>query len=230
MEDEIIKRDKKSDYAARQAKRMATIAAKKAKTAEPTRMHKQVDDEEPTAAGREGSRLQSRSGRVEAVGRDGEVLSRSSTFVSDAFEIPADMIPKGWSYQWNTVSVHGNQEVASKHLHLMQQQGWRAVPAERYAGTLVPKGSKGALIREGMILAERPMALTMEAQAEDLANAKKLLSDRNESLKLAGVKGAMPDGFEMGGKYKGTGGDIRMSIDKGLDIPAPKYDLAKPGE
>ena len=225
MEDEIVKRPNPNKVAA-MAKARAAKVAKRA--AEPVRMHKQPDDE-PEAA-RNESRLQAKTGRLEVEGRGGEILSRSSTFVSDAFEIPADMIPKGWSYQWNTVSVHGNSEVAREQMHLMEQQGWRPVPAERYAGTLVPKGSKGAVIRGGMILAERPMALTIEARNEDLANAKKLISDRNESMKLTGVKGAMPDGFEMGGKYKGTGGDIRMSIDNGLDIPTPKYDLAKPGE
>jgi hypothetical protein len=36
----------------------------------------------------------------------------------------------------------------------------------------------------------------------------------------------MADGFEMGKRYKGTGGDIRMSIDRALDAPQPEYTLA----
>jgi hypothetical protein len=146
------------------------------------------------------------------------VLTRSRTFTSDQFEIPANMIPKGWSYQWNTISVHGNAEVADDYSLIMQQNGWRPVPAQRYAGTLLPPGAKGSIIRGGERLEERPMALTQEAKEEDVRNAMQLISDRNESLKLTQTKGKMPDGFEMSGKYRGTGGGMRMQIDKSLDV------------
>lgn len=230
MEEEIVKRPNPNRVAAMNRARAAK-QAKQAKAPEPVeRQHKQVDDE-AEAAGRGGSRLQSKNGRVEVMGRNGEVLSRSSTYVSDSFEIPKHLWPKGWSYQWNTLSVHGNTEVVRDHMNLMQQQGWRAVPAERYAGTLLPRGAKGAMVRGGMVLEERPETLTEEATREDVANARKLISDRNESLKLAGVKKSMPEGFEMNsGQYKGTGGDVKISIDHGLDAPPPSYTLAKPGE
>ncbi len=237
MDDEIVKTDraaaaraKAADYAARAAKAKATKEANAAQAAaqKPVRQHKQEEEQE--AAGRPSAQMNGDTGRVEAMGRDGEVLSRSQIYVTDSFEIARNQWPKGWDYQWNTISVHGNSDVARDQMNFMQSQGWRAVPAERYAGTLLPRGAKGAIVRGGVILEERPTALGDEARLEDLRNAKKLISDRNESLKLAGVKAAMPDGFEMGGKYKGTGGDIRMSIDKGLDIPAASYTLANPGD
>ncbi len=215
--------------AAREAKAAAKAIAAAQEPPKPARQHKQEDDEAETAA-KGGSKLQSKNGRVEAMGRDGEVLSRSQIYVTDSFEIEKRLWPKGWDYQWNTISVHGNADVARDQMNFMQSQGWRAVPAERYAGSLLPRGAKGSIVRGGVILEERPTSLGDEARAEDLRNARKLISDRNESLKLAGVKASMPEGFEMGGKYKGTGGDIRMSIDKALDVPAPSHTLVKDGE
>jgi hypothetical protein len=178
-------------------------------------------DEPPAAAARTAVRGEIRTrpdGRIEVTGRNGEVLARTRTQVGDIFDIPADLIPKGWSYQWNSISVAGNSEILLDQNHMMHQNGWRPVPAERYAGTLVPKGSKGNIVRGQQLLMERPKALTEEAQQEDIRNAKQLVSDRNESLKLAGVKKGLGEGFEMDGKYRGTGGGIRMQIDKSLDV------------
>ncbi len=131
------------------------------------------------------------------------------------------MIPAGWRYQWNVITVVGNSEIAADQSHGMYQNGWRPVPAERYAGTLVPANAKGNIMRGGQRLEERPEALCIEAQEEDIRAAKQLISDRNDSLKLSGVRKQMGDGFEMSGKYRGTGGSIRMQIDKSLDMPVP---------
>lgn len=157
-------------------------------------------------------------GRLEVTGRNGEVLSRTRTFVGDIFEIPKDMIPDDYTYQWNSVSISGNSDILLDQNHMMHQNGWRPVPAERYAGTLVPKGATGNIIRGQQMLMERPKALTEEAQAEDLRNARQLMSDRNESLKLTKVKDGLGEGMEMSGKYRGTGGGIKMAIDKSLDV------------
>ena len=176
---------------------------------------------EEVAAARTSTRGEVRTrsdGRVEVTGHNGEVLSRTRTQVGDIFDIPNDMVPKGWSYQWNAISITGNSDILLDQTHMMHQNGWRPVPAERYAGTLVPKGSKGNIIRGQQLLMERPMALTIEAQDEDKRNAMQLISDRNESLKLTGVKKNLGDGFEMGGRYKGTGGGVKMQIDRSLDV------------
>ena len=163
-------------------------------------------------------------------GRDGEVLSRTRSGTADPFDIPADLIPPGWDYQWNVVTVTGNSDVCLDQGMGMYENGWRAVPAERHPGRFVARGTKGEIIRGGQRLEERPMQLTVDAKAEDQRNARQLLSDRNESLKLSGVSKAMPDGFEMNSRRRGTGGNIRMSIDPALDIEAPSHTLAGPGD
>jgi len=169
------------------------------------------------------------SGRVEARGRDGEVLTRKRTHQGDIFAIDPKLIPPGWEYQWAAVSVTGNTEILLDQNLMMAENGWRPVPCERYPGKFMPIGHKGSIIRGGQMLMERPAVLCEEARAEDVRNAKQLISDRNESLKLAKVKDSMQGGFEMSGKYRGTGGGIRMEIDKSLDVvnlPRPQHKVA----
>lgn len=213
------------------ATRMAKLAAKQTapEAAAPEPVTRQVkkaplipDEPAPEAA---AARTQTRQsvrtrpdGRLEVTGHNGEVLSRTRTHVGDIFEIPANMIPPGWAYQWNAVSVAGNSDILLDQNHMMYQNGWRPVPAERYAGSLVPKGSTGNIIRGQQLLMERPKVLSDEATAEDVRNARQLISDRNEALKLGGLKKNLGDGFEMDGKYKGTGGGARIQIDKSMDV------------
>jgi len=167
----------------------------------------------------------------QVLGRNGEVLSRKRTGAADPFAIDPAIIPQGWEYQWNAITVVGNQEVLMDQQLQMAENGWRPVPAERHPGRFMPAGHKGSIIRGGQRLDERPKILSDQARAEDLRNARQLISDRNESLRLTGLKKAMPEGFAMNQKrFRGTGGDIRMSIDKGLDIPRPEHTLADPGE
>jgi len=179
-----------------------------------------------TAAPREPVRAPVRANAA-IVGRDGKPLSRKRKGGVDPFEIPTSEWPLGWSYQWNPVSVLGNSDVVMDQSMGMYENGWRPVPAERHAGRFLPHGTTGDIIRGGQRLEERPMALTTEARKEDIATAKQLLSDRNDSLKLSGVKNGLPSGMEMSGRYRGTGGQVRMSIDKDvMDIPSPSHTLA----
>lgn len=161
-------------------------------------------------------------GPMTVLGRDGKPLSRKrKDDGSDQFYVPPEIIPKGWSYQWCTETVVGNKDLVVDDTLRMYENGWRPVPSDRHEGRFMPAGYKGNIVRGGQILMERPQALTDEANAERVAKAKAQVTDSNERFK--GVRGQMRDGFEMNAKYKGTGGDIRMSIDRGLDIPAPNY-------
>jgi len=223
MDDEITKAPKMTP-AERMAKARAVAAAnraaRKAEAPVKRKVKKPPIFEEKAAARtevRRGARSKS-DGRMEVTGRNGEVLSRTRSQVGDIFEIPKDMIPKGWTYQWNPMSVAGNSDILLDQNHMMHQNGWRPVPAERYAGTLVPAGTKGNIVRGQQILMERPKVLTDEARAEDIRNAQQLINDRNEALKLGSVKKSLGPGFEMDGRYKGTGGGVRMQIDKSLDV------------
>lgn len=154
-------------------------------------------------------------------GRGGEQLTRRRTQIGDIFHIPEHEIPAGWAYQWNVVTVT-NQEMISEQ-NEMYENGWRAVPASRHPGRWTKRGEQGAIIVKGLRLEERPKSLTKEALAESENNARQQVRDQVDALSL-GKK--LPQGFESGGKYRGTGGDVRMSIDRGLDVKPGEYETS----
>lgn len=169
---------------------------------------------------------EARGGNV-VIGHNGEQLSRKRKSTGDMFEIPKELIPKGWEYQWCAVSIVGNSEILMDQNLMFQENGWRSVPSERHDGRFMPVGHKGHIIRGGQMLMERPKALCDEARAEDIALARRQIQDRDQSLMggKANVRN-LPSGFEMGGKYRGTGGSLKMSIDPGIDVPMPHHQVA----
>lgn len=219
MNDDIIQ---KSTDQPKIDRRRKEFRQAKPKVDMPVDVQQVVDAQEAaSAAARTQTRQSARTlsnGRLEVTGRNGEALSRTRTYVGDIFEIPEHLKQPGWSLQWNAVSIAGNSEIILDQNHMMHQNGWRPVPAERYAGTLVPKGATGPIIRGQQMLMERPQALTDEARREDLRNANDLISARNESLKLTKVRDQLPDGLAMSNRYKGTGGGVKLQIDKSLDV------------
>lgn len=170
---------------------------------------------------REPMREPNRSGNV-VVGRDGEILTRTNDDSQDPLNVPVELIPEGWDYQWNTVTVYGNADIALRHSNRMYANGWRPVPASRHPGRWTAMGHKGDILVEGLRLEERPRVMTEDARAADERKARRQISDRNESLMLE-VKKNMRGGFSMEKQYRGTGGNMKMSIDPGLDIPAPQH-------
>ena len=172
-----------------------------------------------------------RPGRVAARGRAGEILSRNATQVGDEFELPESMKEPGWSYQWCAVSINGDSDITLNMLQDFEANGWRPVPAGRFPGRFMKQGTPAdaAIVRKGQMLMERPQSLTDEAAAEDKNKALAQMRDRDQSLMghSANLRGSMPSGFEMGGRYRGTGGDLKISIDHGVDIPKPEHQVVK---
>lgn len=167
--------------------------------------------------------------RGQALGRNGEVLVRAVTAVGDQFEIPSHLKERGWDYQWLSESIFNAADVVRRHNHQMYQTGWRPVLATgKWNGIFGPKEDTGHIRVGDCGLYERPMQLTEEAKAEDLRKAVGQMRDRDQALMggKANVRQNVGDGIAMGGKYRGTGGDIRMSIDPALDVDRPSYQPA----
>lgn len=190
------------------------------------------------ATSRDPAREPSRGGPITVEGHNGEVLSRKRKTGIDIFAIDPRIVPAGWTYQWNVVSVVGNADIVLDQSLGMYENGWRPVPAQRHPGMFVAHGTTGQIIRGGQRLEERPIELTKEARRDEIRDAKQQITDNNDSLKLSGVRNGLPAGFEMG-RQRGTGMSGRISIDKGVfadddgniaEAPRPSYDLAEPGE
>lgn len=190
--------------------------------------------ESPAPATRSATRAPTRRGsatrarsleRGQALGRNGEVLTRKVTTDGDQFTIPDACKEAGWDYQWLSERIYNSSDIVRRHNHQMYQTGWRPVLATgRWNGVFGPPSDTGHIQVGDCGLYERPMTLTEEAKDEEVRKARQQMKDRDQSLMggKANVRGSMHGGIEMGGKYRGTGGDIRMSIDPALDAEAPK--------
>jgi len=77
----------------------------------------------------------------------------------------------------------------------MLENGWRNVPAGRHKGMFMPEGTAddAPIVRDGLVLQERPIELTLEARAEEHAKAGGLMTDSQQQL---GLTQKMPDGFD----------------------------------
>ena len=180
----------------------------------PTRMARQ-----PTRQStREMPRDNLRPGAVVVKGRDGEILTRHRTSVSDPYEVQ-HLAPAGWTYQWNTFVVLG--QLQHNIVQAMAENGWRPVPIERHPGVFGPLGATGDIIRDESRLEERPIELNEEAKAEDIQRARDQVRNQNEALKLQ-VAQKVPEaaGFSAANPRASRGAS--MSIDDGHDIPVPK--------
>jgi hypothetical protein len=130
--------------------------------------------------------------RGEVLGRDGEVLSRArSTGYRNDFDLPEHVREDGWDYQWVRQSCHGKPDPANVNAHM--ENGWRPAAGKRLTDHYRAAGDH--IERDGLILMERPQALTNEAIAEDRRNAVELKQAQAEQF---GAR-KLPDGFDEGG-------------------------------
>jgi hypothetical protein len=129
----------------------------------------------------------------------------------DKFAIDQSIIPEGWDYQWKRHTVLGKDD-PSYDVNL-RMNGWEPVPARRHP-EMMPSGSTaGTITRDGMILMERPMELTMESKARDKRKAQLQVRAKESSLAEA------PQG-QFGRDNKGAS---LASVSKSIEsIPIPK--------
>lgn len=179
-----------------------------------------------------GTREPTRDGTRDTVwyGRDGEVLTRKQTALSDPYTIPPELKDDGWDFQWNAVSVVNNTEVVVHQDSMMQANGWRPVPADRRGfkerfGMSGPKNPANCIIIGGLRLDERPLGMTEAAKAQEYKAATNQIRDRDAAL--LGGKAALAQtlnnqglGVDRGG-YKGRRSQVQMDIDP--EAPRPSY-------
>lgn len=106
-------------------------------------------------------------------------LTRQRSNAEDKFAIPAHMIPDGMTYEWKRYSTYGQED----HFYMQAQKEnhWAPVDTSRHAH-LMPPGHKGPIIRDGLILMERPSYLTQEARDEDRMMARQQVRSQEQKL------------------------------------------------
>ena len=149
----------------------------------------------------------------QARGRDGEILSRNKNF-DDVYNIPEHMKEAGWSYQWNRVTCFGEPDPIE--INRMMDNGWRYVRPESPLGRMYgAKNDAGYIEVGGLVLMERPQALTDEALEEcrmKTAAQYGSLMDRSSDLRV-------PTGFRESTKRVIRGERVVVDGDLGGDIP-----------
>ncbi len=167
-----------------------------------------------------------RSGEVR--GRGGEILARNNRNNDgiDQFDVPAHMREKGWSLQWVRHSCYGKEDAQNVHIHM--ENGWRPVPANRWDGHFHPKGHQGGIIRDGMILMERPETLTDQAIQDGIRAAKSQRS--RQSAAFTGVDKMLEEthgahaGFEASDASNDSRGVARPKLKRSIEqVPPSSY-------
>jgi len=128
----------------------------------------------------------------------------------DKFNVPADKVPDGWTYEWKMRTVL-NQENPAYQIQLANT-GWTAVPLSRHP-EMMPHGYSGNTIEmDGVMLMERPKSITDMVKTQDRRRAADQVRFKEEQL------GAAPAGqFDRANK-----GSALASVKKSYaPIPVP---------
>lgn len=75
----------------------------------------------------------------------------------DELFIDNETVPDGWTYEWKRQTVYGKSDPA--YDTKLARTGWEPVPSERHPA-MMPKGHRGEITRDGLVLMERPKAIT----------------------------------------------------------------------
>lgn len=129
---------------------------------------------------------------------------------NDKFFIDPRMIPEGWSYEYKMFTVLGKEDPS--YQVQLRNAGWDPVPADRHS-ELMPVGyTGGTILRDGMMLMERPLVITEDRKRRDQKNARDQVLAKEQQL-----TGAAPPGeFERSNK-----GDRLTSIKKSREATIP---------
>lgn len=120
---------------------------------------------------------------VRAEGIRGRTRMRKGGQAKDKFAIPAHLQQDGTSYEWKRASVYNKPD--SGHIVEMREQGWEPVDDPKLRGYFMPEGHEGAIERDGLILMDRPIELTNEARAEEIAAARLAVRTKEQQINSA---------------------------------------------
>lgn len=109
---------------------------------------------------------------------------RKATVNEDAFFIPMDEIPEGSEYEWKRWSVSGQHDPF--YIAQMREQGWEPVNPKRHPNWVPPGYTESHIIKNGMILMERPKELSEEARREIRQLSRRQVKEAEQRLGKTG--------------------------------------------
>lgn len=122
-----------------------------------------------------------------------EHLGESLTEDEDKFYIDPRVIPDGWSYEWKRLETLNKPDPS--YQVALAHRGWEPVPRSRHPQMMPDSDQGNSIIRDGMILMERPKEITDEVKKHDYRRAIEQVRGKEQQL------GAAPPGtFERDNK------------------------------
>jgi hypothetical protein len=109
------------------------------------------------------------------------------------FQVDAASVPDGMSYEWRRVTYAGKEDV--RHQARAHRRHWTPVPKKRHPEIVgreaAEKDAEGAIVVDGLMLMERPSAITREAAGLRDERARERVRNQVKSLKLT-PEGQLP--------------------------------------
>lgn len=124
-------------------------------------------------------------GTIEVVMSNGEIQTNGQ-INDDMFYVPKHVIPDGMTYEYKAVTVMGNGELAQQSLY--HQTNWRPVHHEMHPGVFGGPGSKGSIVKEGLMLMCRAAVFTDMARRQDKQRFDNEMVSRRASFETAATK------------------------------------------
>lgn len=127
--------------------------------------------------------------------------------------------PDGVDYLWIRISVRGNEEYSE--LHEMMAAGWRPVPHSRHpnlftATTDQRLSQEACCLKQGQLLMERPLGMSLEAKREQQREANEQFYGRLRNHGIQVPQGAR--GIDTGQNPKLRGGTHATVDNSGFQV------------
>jgi hypothetical protein len=130
---------------------------------------------------------------------------------SDMLYVPPEIVPPGMRYNWKTFSVLGQPQ--ARRYGRFQMTGWEPVPAERHPGMWTPKGYKGNIEMDGLVLMEKSEEACQAHEAREERKALAQVQAKEQQL-----RGGNLDGVTMDTQHRSVHNKVGKSYER-LDVP-----------
>jgi hypothetical protein len=145
-----------------------------------------------------------------------ESFDASSEETPDRLKIDPSLIPDGMSAQWVTDSIYGQS--MAQHRAEFERKGWTPIHQDdfdgQFDGMFMPRGAKGEITVDGLVLMMRPKEITDRARFEDRRKAIEQVAIKEQALR----GGDLPVSLDARHPSAVNSNRITKSVER-IDIP-----------